>query len=906
MRIVKGDKIWLEAKFDGSLPHIPEITDFACLTYEFWHEALCHSAPSSIAKTEKLIYNEDVIPMCPERFYSQACALSKSTHSTPRPASTRAKNRGEYIHSDLCGPFPVTSYGNSQYYISFVDDATRYSYVFFVKMKSEAAQVTIDFISYLETQYNCIVKNFRTDNGGEYLKQQLTKFFAQKGIEHDLTPPYSPESNGVAERLNRSIGEGIRAMLLPVKNKQLWAEAVKTYVYVKNRQFHGAVNKTPYEAFHGAKPSILHLQPFGRECYVHIPKAKRPAGSKLLPRAERGLFVGYTKVNHQYRIFVPEKSQVVISADVKFAPPPMHQANTESELVDSQHSVADSKHSSPPLMVATWTNSDDEPGTEDTNTLQQLDADHTAESLPAQSLSEPPISQPHSPQESTSTVLPHRQITMRQQNSPIVTRSGRQVRTRRFDDTITGEWWKSSSSNPSSQQPSSENSSDIQDAEGAMISVLEISEPRSYSEAKKSSHWHEWNKAFEDEIASLRENDVWKLVPRPSGRKVVGGKWVCKVKGNAQGELERFKARYVAKGFSQIQGLDYDETFAPVVRYDSLRLLLAISASKGWRPRQLDIKTAFLYGILNEEVYMELPEGYRIDNHVARLNRCIYGLKQSPREWYFRLVEYLKPFGLASTLFDPCVLIHNSGHLIIAVYVDDIILFGEQGDIILFGEQGDLMENTVNLLKPEFQVNDMGLLHWLLGIQIEYDNAGITLSQTAYIDRILTRFSMQDCNPVSSPIEHNHRLMLAIEGDTRAPAILYQQIIGSIMYLVSGTRPDLAYTISHLSQFNSDPSITHINAVKRVLRYLKGTKDQRILYRFDSHLVLNGFCDASYGNCYDTRRSFSGYLFQLGNSTINLAIPLSVGAPANKVLLLTQPASLSIWHWHLQPSIISG
>ncbi|KAI0991325.1 hypothetical protein K3495_g16862, partial [Podosphaera aphanis] len=147
------------------------------------------------------------------------------------------------------------------------------------------------------------------------------------------------------------------------------------------------------------------------------------------------------------------------------------------------------------------------------------------------------------------------------------------------------------------------------ECESALISILEIPEPRSYKEAEYSPYWAEWKKAFEDEMSSFHENNVWQVVPRPEGRKIVSGKWVCKVKGNAQGELERFKARYVAKGYSKIQGIDYNETFAPVVRLESLRLLLAISASKGWKPRQLDIKTAFLHGILNEEIYMELLMG---------------------------------------------------------------------------------------------------------------------------------------------------------------------------------------------------------------------------------------------------------------------------------------------------------
>jgi len=298
---------------------------------------------------------------------------------------------------------------------------------------------------------------------------------------------------------------------------------------------------------------------------------------------------------------------------------------------------------------------------------------------------------------------------------------------------------------------------------------------------------------MDDELESLKENDVWDVIPKPVGRKIVASRWVFKAQGNAQGEVEQYKARLVAKRFSLILGQNYDEIFAPVVHYDSLRLSLAISACKGWRPRQLDIKTAFLCGILTEEVYMDLPEGSRLDGMVAKLKRCIYGLKQSPREWYYQLVEYLGPFGFLITAWDPSVLVHESENLFLAIYVDDITLFGAPGEV---------KEQTINVLKTEFKVNNMGELHWLLGIQITFTNVGITLSQTTFIDKILNRFSMQDCKPVSTPIDPKHWLKAVELDNQRTDATAYQQIIGSLMYLVTGTRPDLAYTITHLSQFN--------------------------------------------------------------------------------------------------------
>ncbi|KAI0992715.1 hypothetical protein K3495_g15470 [Podosphaera aphanis] len=269
MRVIKDKKVWLEAISCGSLPVIPElnlpIKEIAYLTYSFWHQALCHSAPSTISKTDKLIQDSNNIPDCPKDFHSEACALSKSTHSKLHAATSRSITPGEYLHSDLCGPFPILSLCNSRYYISFINDATCYSWVHLLKSKSDAIQGTIHMITKIETQNNCRVKSLRTDNRGDYINEKLSKYLEQRGINHDLTPPYSPESNGVAERINRSIGESIRAMLSSTTNKRLWAEAVETFIYTKNRIAHGSVSgRTPFEAFNGVKPTIKHLQPFGR------------------------------------------------------------------------------------------------------------------------------------------------------------------------------------------------------------------------------------------------------------------------------------------------------------------------------------------------------------------------------------------------------------------------------------------------------------------------------------------------------------------------------------------------------------------------------------------------------------------------------------------------------------------
>ena len=291
---------------------------------------------------------------------------------------------------------------------------------------------------------------------------------------------------------------------------------------------------------------------------------------------------------------------------------------------------------------------------------------------------------------------------------------------------------------------------------------------------------------------------------------------------------------------------------------------MALAASKNWKPQQLDIKSAFLYGELKEENYMHLPEGSRIDGKVCKLKKCIYGLKQSPREWHSWLTTFLTPYGFSPTAFDPCVLIHESKELIIAIYVDDLSLWGAKGL---------LMDSTKQLLKSEFQVTELGDLHWLLGIKIDITQSGIKISQTAYIDKILERFGMKDCHSVTTPIDPNHKLQSVTEDERIDDPSFYQQIIGSLMYTVIATRPDLAYTVTHLSQFNACLGKVHLTAAKRVLQYLKGTRNWTLTFPKNNPLSLEGYSDASWSNDLNTRRSFSEYLFQLGKTTHTLISP---------------------------------
>jgi len=345
--INKETKVMFEAVFDGNLFKIPEISQSAHITYDFWHQALGHLAPSSMDHAIKL-YSDTDIPAKPKDFICSSCVKSNMTRKSRPSTSGKKRNKLDLVHSDLSGPFQVPSCGNSLFYITLIDDATRVAWVRFMKQKSETTQIIKDFATEMEHQFHKSPKAFRTDNGGEYVTKDLKGFFESKGIIHEFTPPYSPESNGVAARLNRTIGEALRAMLESAitYHKELWAEAVLTSIYIKNRQPHSALkNLTPDEAFYGSKPSIQYLQPFGRECYIHVPYHKRKDGKKLSPRAQRAIFTGYTNTINHYRVFLPDTKRTIVSADIFFPPFKIEGVSPQRKKSIHQHQIPSSQTS---------------------------------------------------------------------------------------------------------------------------------------------------------------------------------------------------------------------------------------------------------------------------------------------------------------------------------------------------------------------------------------------------------------------------------------------------------------------------------------------------------------------------------------------------------------------------------
>ena len=377
-------------------------------------------------------------------------------------------------------------------------------------------------------------------------------------------------------------------------------------------------------------------------------------------------------------------------------------------------------------------------------------------------------------------------------------------------------------------------------------------EPASIKDVLQSTKRDKWMNAMEQEMKSLKENEVWELVELPKDRKMVGCKWVYKLKCGPDGLIERYKARLVAQGFSQKYRTDYDETFCPVVRLESLRTMISLAVQHGLKLHQVDVTTAFLNGKLEEEVYMRQPEGFVAKGQerlVCKLKKSIYGLKQSPRCWNAVLDDQLKDMGFVQSASDPCVYKDSGGEMfLIGVYVDDIILAGKNDKKI---------NEVKRALGAKFNIKDMGKLHYFLGMNILQDEktGNVWIGQPAYVESILKKFGMDNSKPVSTPIDPSTKLTKATDDEQSIDQLLYQSAIGSLLYLSGGTRPDITFAVSNLAKFSAKPSKHHWTALKRVMRYLKGTINFGILYMKQKSKNFVAYSDADWAGDLDDRKS---------------------------------------------------
>ena len=383
-------------------------------------------------------------------------------------------------------------------------------------------------------------------------------------------------------------------------------------------------------------------------------------------------------------------------------------------------------------------------------------------------------------------------------------------------------------------------------------------EPTTFEEATSCPEKSKWTVAMEKEMESLKENTVWELTTLPPGKKAISSKWVYKVKTNSDSSIECYKARFVARGFQRF-GSDYDETFCPVVCMESLRTLIALSTQCGLELHHVDVHTAFRNGTLQEEGY----EMKGKEQLVCKLQKSIYGLKQSSRCWNVALESQLRKMGFTQSKFDPCIYMSvGENTFYMSVYVDDMILAGKDEA---------KMKSIKEELSSRFDIKDLGKLSYFLGMSIiqNKEENKIWMGQPMYTEKILTKMDMDNCKPVKTPVDPGNRLVKATEDKDVLDQQSYQSLVGSLVYLATCTRPDIAYAVGTLARFGSKPNQSHWTAAKRVLRYLKGTSNFGILFRGNDTSAPVGYSNADWAGDREDRKSTSGYIFCIAGGPVS-------------------------------------
>ncbi|CAL2226145.1 unnamed protein product [Prunus armeniaca] len=575
----------------------------------------------------------------------------------------------------------------------------------------------------------------------------------------------------------------VRSMLAEKKIPKLfWPEAVNWTMHVLNRSPTFAVkNKTPEEAWSGYKPSVDHFRIFGCISHVHVPDSRR---IKLDDKSLKCIFFGVSEESKAYRLFDPVSQKVIVSRDVVFN--------------ENQSWNWDESHEEAILADLEW-KPEEEEGTEKRNSEDESTVSVVEETLGDEGVIE-------------GDVVDNVPSTMLASGSP-----PREARIKRppgwMRDYVGGEGLSEE---------------DDVDVNLAHLALFIDADPISYEEAAKSKIWRQ---AMDAEIQAIERNDTWKLTELPPRGKTIGVKWVFRTKLNENGEVDKYKARLVAKGYSQQYGVDYADVFAPVARLDTIRVVLSLAAQKTWMVYQLDVKSAFLHGELNEE------QGH--EQKVYMLKKALYGLKQAPRTWYSRIESYFIREGFRKCPYEHTLFTKtkNEGMLIVRLYVDDLIFIGNDESMFKEFKQSMMIE---------FDMIDLGKMSYFLGIEVLQKTDGIFISQRKYAQEVLKRFNMDQCNPVVPGFK-----LMKDEDGVRIDSTLYEQMVGSLMYLTA-THLDLMFI-----------------ATKRVLRYLKGTLSFGVFYKKGGKGELVGYTDSDYAGDQDDRRSTSGYMFMMGSGVIS-------------------------------------
>lgn len=788
------------------------------VTSDLWHRRLSHISEKGL---NCLIRNNAISGLGTTKLDKcDHCMAGKQNRVSFKSKPIHRKSSMlELIHSDVCGPLKVQSFGGASYFVTFIDDYSRKLWVYALKTKDQVLEKFMDFQALVERQMGKKVMCIRTDNGGEYCGP-FDHYCRKHGIRHQKTPPKTPQLNGLAERMNRTLIERVRCLLSEAKlSPSFWGEALYTAAHVINLSPAYALDgDVPENVWLGKKPSYDHLRVFGCKAFVHIPKDER---SKLDAKTKQCIFLGYGQDEFGYRLYDPVEKKLVRSRDVVFCEDQTVKdiqkvQMTSTQMYDDFVDLGNEVTRHEPATVEDPTQP---------NTQQEFDTETPYDGTT--DVQEPVITD----------------MSEESHEAPIPTRRTTRTRT-----------------------PSARYDPDT------YVLLTDGGEPECFDDVLKSEQKEQWFRAMQDEMESLYDNHTFDLVKLPKGKKALKNRWVYRLKQEEHSSNPRYKARLVVKGFNQRKGVDFSEIFSPVVKMSSIRVVLGLAAILDLEVEQMDVKTAFLHGNLEEEIYMEQPEGFKVkgkEDYVCRLKKSLYGLKQAPRQWYKKFESVMSRHGYKKTTSDHCVFVQkfsDDDFIVLLLYVDDMLIVGKDA-------------LRINLLKQElnksFAMKDLGPAKQILGVKITRDRRErkLWLSQESYILKVLERFRMSNAKSVNTPLASHFKLSVkqcpSTEDEKKEmDKVPYASAVGSLMYAMVCTRPDISHAVGVVSRFLSNPGREHWEAVKWILRYLRGSSSLRLCFG-DGKYILEGYTDSDMAGDIDSRKSTSGYVITFAGGAVS-------------------------------------
>ncbi|KAK9087507.1 hypothetical protein Syun_029901 [Stephania yunnanensis] len=757
---------------------------------------------------------------------------------------------------DIWGPYKQSSIQGAHYFWTIVDDFSRFTWTFFMKHKSLTGNIIKQFIVFIQTLFKVSVQTIMTDNGTEFCNKDCHALFSGLGIVHQRSTPYTPQQNGVVERKHRHLLQVTRALIFQSNlSTKFWGDAVLTPTYIINRLLSQLLKwKSPYCLLFGRIPNYSSLKTFGCLCFA---TNVSPSKSKLDSRAIKCFFISYSPGQKAYRLYNMATHTCFVSRDVIFFEKqfPFHK-DTASSRCHVPISFGDNSDylRDIPTPIA--------PTSATVPPSQDLPINETCFDVP-EAVSSVPTNDalvPHTNDDLHEDVLPPTAVVTRKStravHKPLWPNDFvlNNVEASFFPYTII----PLSTGNPPTF-PFIHSPNITASYKCFLAVVSNIKEPTSYIQAQYDPVWVE---AMNKELQALETNGTWSLTTLPPGKKAIGSKWIYKVKLHPDGSLDRCKACLVAKGFNQIEGVDYTDSFSPVAKNVTVRIVLSLAVARDWPLHQLDVNNAFLHGYIDEDVYMKPPDGYNLasPNQVRKLQRSLYGLKQASRQWNHELTTKLQSFGFNQSTHDPCLFTYNTAgqFLVLLVYVDDVLLTGTSLELI---------DQVKTFLHTLFTIKDLGQARYFLGLELVRSSSGLYVHQRKYVLDLLNDAGLLMAKPAATPLPRDCKFI-----DPDSPLLIevdrYRRLVGRLLYL-RFTRPDITYATQQLSQYVQAPTEQHWSGALHVLRYLKGTPSQGLFFPVQQDLSVVAYCDSDWAACPLSRKSITGYCVFMGSSLVS-------------------------------------